>query len=609
MDFLGLRNLTVIQKAERLISERLGTKYNVSEAPLDDLETFKLFGDGLTVGVFQFESSGMQEYLKKLKPSRIEDLIAMNALYRPGPMSMIDDFIDRKYGRKEIKYLHPDLEPILKETYGIIVYQEQVMRIASDLGGFSLAQADLMRRAMGKKKKEVMDEQKEKFVTGCIENGVSKKAANDIGDLIVKFAQYGFNKSHSAAYAIIAYQTAYLKTHYPAEFMSANLTTEMNSGDRVMILMDECKKIGLKVKAPDVNYSQGHFVPIEKDVIAFGMEAIKNVGSGAIASIVEARETQGTVKTIFDLLQQVDLRLVNKKVMESVIQAGAMDSLEGSRAQLFNAIESATNFAQDMQGEMNRNKNQHNLFDLANAPEDAQELVSYPDLPHVPEWSLMDMLKKEKELLGFYISGHPLEPFRSIIEHFSTPIDKYLPVDEVNQTAPPSQLQIGGQITDIRTILDKKQQKMAFVKIEDFKRNYEIVVFGSVYPSFQDYLKTDTMVMVKGKLSSNSRLDDDPIKLIGDQISPLEEAPQNLTESIVLKIEKNKLNEEKLHHLKTALKASPGDSRVYFEMDLNGSGNFKLVSNSFRINMSQNTLNELDKLLGADQLSIKVREQ
>ena len=612
MDFLGLRNLTVIQKAEKLISKRLGKAFSVSEAPLDDKKTFKLFGDGLTVGVFQFESSGMQEYLKKLKPSRIEDLIAMNALYRPGPMSMIGEFIDRKYGRHKIEYLHPKLEPILKETYGIIVYQEQVMRIASDLGGFSLAQADLMRRAMGKKKKEVMEEQRDKFIEGCVANGIDKKTAKEIAELIVKFAQYGFNKSHSAAYAIIAYQTAYLKTYFPAEFMSANLTTEMNNGDRVMILMEECKKLGLKIKAPDVNYSEGHFVPIEKDVIAFGMEAIKNVGAGAIASIVEARNAEGPVTNIFDLLKRVDLRLVNKKVLESLVQAGALDSLEGSRSQLFHSIEKASSFAQEMQGEKNRNKNQLSLFGGETA-EQSDSLVSYPELPDVPEWTVTEKLKKEKELLGFYISGHPLERYRAVVQLFSTPIEDYLPseeeAEEESKIKPPSVLQVCGQIIEMRTILDKKQQKMAFVKIEDFKRTYEVVVFGSVYPMFEPFLKADNSVMVVGKMSSGTSLSDSPIKLIGEQIMPLEQVPENFTESLLMRIEKDKINAEKIHHLKTVLKSSPGKSRVFVDLYLNGGEPFRLQSNSIKINLSFNTLNELHKIIGLEHLKIKVRER
>ena len=600
MDFLGLRNLTVIHNTERMIEERTGQTFDISAVPMDDEETFRLFGEGLTVGVFQFESSGMQEYLKKLKPHRIEDLIAMNALYRPGPMSMIDDFIDRKFGRKKIEYIHPKLEPILKETYGIIVYQEQVMRIASDLAGFSLAQADLMRRAMGKKKKSVMAEQKKLFVSGCIEKGIDKKSATQIADLIEKFASYGFNKSHSAAYAIIAYQTAYLKAHYPAEFMAANLTSEVKDADRVVVLMDECKKMGIKIKSPDINYSEAHFVPIDKNTIAFGMEAIKNVGGNAIQSIVRARQEHGPFKTLFDLLKYADLRLVNKKVLESLAQAGAMDSLEGSRSQLYNVIETAIEFAQNLQGRNNRNKNQISLFDLAAATEQEDDLVSYPPLPDVPPWSVTDKLNKEKELLGFYVSGHPLERYRTVIELFSSPIDHYL-----NGTVP-KLISIVGQITDLRTILDRKQQKMAFVKIENFTRSFEIVVFGSVYPKFEKYLKPDRIVLVRGRL--NSELDDNIIKLIGERILPVEKVPEELTDSVLLQIHKDTFTEEQLHELKVVLKSSPGSSRIYFNFMLNGDGDFQMISNSLKVKLSLNTLNELDRIIGYEYIKIKVRE-
>jgi DNA polymerase-3 subunit alpha len=603
MDFLGLRNLTVIQKTEKLIRERYNTDFHVKDAPLDDPETFKLFGDGLTVGVFQFESSGMQEYLKKLQPSRIEDLIAMNALYRPGPMSMIDDFIDRKFGRKEIEYLHPSLEPILKETYGIIVYQEQVMRIASDLGGFSLAQADLMRRAMGKKKREEMLSQKKHFVEGCKNNGIDEKIANDIADLIERFAEYGFNKSHSAAYAVIAYQTAYLKAHYPAEFMSANLTSEVNNSDRVVILMDECKKLGLTIERPDVNYSDAHFKPIEKDVIAFGMAAIKNVGTNAITSIVEARQQKGNFETIFDLLLNVDLRLVNKKVMESLIQAGALDSLKGKRAQLFNSIETATEFAQNFQGQKNRNLNQRSIFEI-NADDDTDiDMLSYPELPDIPDWNITEKLKKEKELLGYYISGHPLERFRSVISIFATELDS-LNHDENNNGSQTTKVRVGGQITDVRIIFDKKSNKMAFVKLEDFNQSYEAVVFGSIYPQFEKLLKSDNMVMIIGR--SNSQPDDNMIKLIADRVIALEDIPAELTESILLCMRPEQLTPQNVHEIKVALQSSPGKNKVYFELNQNGSGKQRFLSNAFKIKLTYRTLMKLDQVLGTQNIKVKM---
>ncbi len=600
MDFLGLRNLTVIHKAEKMISKRLGKKFSVSDVPLTDKKTFDLFAEGLTVGVFQFESSGMQDHLRNLKPSRVEGLIAMNALYRPGPMSMIGDFIDRKFGRTEITYLHPKLEPILKETYGIIVYQEQVMRIASDLAGFSLAQADLMRRAMGKKKKSVMAKQKTLFIEGCLNNDIDKKAANEVADLIEKFAEYGFNKSHSAAYAVIAYQTAYLKANYPAEFMSANLTTEVNDSKRVVILMDECKKLGLNIKPPDVNYSGAHFNPVDENTIAFGMEAIKNVGAAAIASIVEAREQNGKFKTIFDMLSHADLRLVNKKVLESLIQAGALDSLEGSRAQLFNSIENAVQFAQNLQGSKNKNKDQRSLFDLAAATESEKELVVFPELPAIPEWELTQKLNKEKELLGFYISGHPLEPYRPVISLYSTPL-----LEEGGQSNGQT-IQIAGQIVGIRYLLDKNQNRMAFVKVEDFINSFEVVVFSSIFKNFEDMLKQDRMIFVQGKL--NSSLEESVIKIIANRIYPVEEAPLELTESVLLRIHKDKIDKEKLFKLKSILQSSPGKKKLFVELLLNGTGNYRMISNAFKINMTFNTLSELHKLLGGNNIKVKTKE-
>ncbi len=604
MDFLGLRNLTVIQNAEKMISKRLGKPFKVMDVPLNDEETFRLFGEGRTVGVFQFESSGMQEYLRKLQPNRIEDLIAMNALYRPGPMSMIDDFIDRKFGRKKIDYLHPKLEPILKETYGIIVYQEQVMRIASELAGFSLAQADLMRRAMGKKKADVMAQQKELFVKGCLENGIDEKVANRVADMIERFASYGFNKSHSAAYAMIAYQTAYLKAHFPAEFLAANLTSEIGNADRVVILMDECRNLGLKIKPPDINYSEAHFVPISENEIAFGMEAIKNVGAGAIAAIVEARKKYGPFKTIFDLLENVDLRSVNKKVLESLIQAGAMDSLEGNRAQLFNFIETALEFAQNLQSKKNKNKNQRSLFEIMGEDEQKKS-ISYPKLPEIEDWPTAEKLKKEKELLGFYISGHPLEPYKSVINLYTTNIEQ-LKEAQSRGAGIPKNLFIAGQIIDLRTLYDKNQRKMGFLKIEDFHRTYEVVVFASVFPQFEPYLQPDQIVFIQGRL--NSDLEDSVIKLVGDRIFPIETVPEKMTNALTLQIKPDELDDTKIHRLKNGLKTSPGNTRLFFEVDLNNGRPYRLLSNKFKIRVTRNILSQLQKVVGLEHIKVEVHE-
>ncbi|KAA3617495.1 MAG: DNA polymerase III subunit alpha [Calditrichaeota bacterium] len=602
MDFLGLRNLTVIQKAEKMIHAKHNKDFSAQDIPLDDEKTFKLFGDGLTVGVFQFESSGMQEYLKKLKPSRVEDLIAMNALYRPGPMQMIDDFIDRKYGRKEIEYLHPKLKPILEETYGIIVYQEQVMRIASDLGGFSLADADLMRRAMGKKKAEVMQEQKKFFVEGCIKNEIDKKIASTIFDLIEKFAQYGFNKSHSAAYALIAYQTAYLKAHYTAEFMSANLTSELTNLSRVMVLMEECRKLGLTINPPNVNYSVANFTPLDENTIAFGMAAIKNVGANAINNIVHVREENGEFSSLYELVQKVDLRLVNKKVLENLAMAGALDSFKGNRSQLFNSVETAIEFGQNVQSGA-KDKNQIGLFDGGDMA--IEESIKEPALPDIPDWSLNEKLKKERELLGFYISGHPLDPYKTIISLYTS---KFLKENETEKESTPKSktIRICGQVNELRTLFDRKQQKMAFVKLEDFDHSYEGVVFGSVFPKCEEHLKQDAIVFIQGTL--NSEPDDNLIKLVVESVYSADSVPEKFTDSVMLHVNREKLNEELLHQLKMTIKSSPGKNKLLFNFDFNGEGTIRLKAGKSGVTMTSPTLKQLCSLLGDENVKIKMIE-
>ena len=593
MDFLGLRNLTVIKNSEEMIRERHKKNFSIRNIPLDDPKTYQLFGEGHTVGIFQFESSGMQEYLRKLRPNRIEDLIAMNALYRPGPMDMIDDFIDRKKGIKQITYLHPKLEPILKETYGIIVYQEQVMRITSDLGGFTLAEADIMRRIMGKKKKEEMQAQKDKFVSGCVANGVDKKIAMEIADLIEKFASYGFNKSHAAAYALIAYQTGYLKSNYPAEFMAANLSSEVNNPDKIVILIDECRRLGIQVVPPDVNHSQAKFQPIDNNKIAFGMAAIKNVGEGAIESIIKGREQTGQYINIFQMLQQVDLRLVNKKVLESLAQCGALDSLEGNRAQIFHMIESAIEFGQNFQSKERKNQGQHSLFDLGGTKDD---LVSYPVLPNMPDWSGQDKLKKEKEFLGFYISGHPLQNYTHLIRLYGTDFNSL----NGNTTT----VNICGLITDVRTMIDKKQNKMAFVKLEDFDRTYEAVVFGSVYPQVEDKLVPDAVVMLRGKYEAQPG--DSSIKIICDEAYRLEEVPGLLTQSLMLHIDKKKITQEKIIYLRNLLKAHPGKLPLYFKISMEGNQPLNMVSKKVKISVNTALINELEKILHINNIKVQL---
>jgi DNA polymerase-3 subunit alpha len=407
MDFLGLITLTVIDQTLSLIRQTRGIDLDISSIPLDDAKTYELYGNGQTVGVFQFESPPMRAYLCKLKPQSIDDLAAMNALYRPGPMEFIDDFIDRKFGRKQITYLHPSMEPILKSTYGIIVFQEQVMQLASEVAGFTLAQSDLMRRAMGKKKLDVMAQQREAFVKGAGNRGISKQIATDIFDMIDKFANYGFNKSHSVAYSLLAYQTSYLKAHYTPEFMAALLTSEMANNDKIAVLIDECRKLGIDILPPDINESVATF-SVKGNTIRFGMAAIKNVGAGPVDTIVREREDKGSFKSLFEFCERVDTKAVNKKTVESLVLAGAMDSLHSSRASLLEAVESAISFGQTRREHAQRG--QSNLFD--ELEEEDKTNGVYPQMPDVREWSTSDRLVRERSVLGFYVSGHPMDGWR-----------------------------------------------------------------------------------------------------------------------------------------------------------------------------------------------------
>ncbi|UCE05647.1 MAG: DNA polymerase III subunit alpha, partial [bacterium] len=489
MDFLGLRTLTVIDDTLKLLQKR-GITLDLDDILLDDADTYKIFCNGETIGIFQFESSGMRECLRRLKPQRLGDLIAMNALYRPGPMDMIDDFIKRKHGETKIEYLHPRLEPILKETYGVMVYQEQVMRVASELAGFSLGAADLLRRAMGKKKHELMKEQREIFVQGAAKKGIEERTANEIFDLMAKFAGYGFNKSHAAGYSLVAYQTAYLKAHYPAEFMAANMTSEINDTSRIVILIEECKRMGFNVLPPDVNESSYEFTVVGKD-IRFSLGAIKNVGKNAILSILEAREKHGRFKTIFDLVQHVDSRLVNKKVMESLIQAGALDSLDGHRAQLMESIDLATTYNQRVL--VHRANGQTSIFDMA----DEEVRVDQPALPTVKSGSQGEQLAREKEMLGFYFSGHPLAKYQLELKMFSRNT-----LDQIHSIPDKTAIKVGVIITGLKKHFDRKNRPMAFVNIEDLTGTAEMIVFADAFEKYNHILRDDSMMLVVGKVSS-----------------------------------------------------------------------------------------------------------
>ncbi len=594
MDFLGLRTLTVINNTLTMLKKK-GIEVDLDKIPLDDQKTYDLFGNGETVGVFQFESSGMREYLKKLKPRRIEDLIAMNALYRPGPMRMIDDFIARRHGQKEIEYLHPSLEPILKETYGIIVYQEQVIQIVSQLGGFSLGEADNVRRAMGKKQLDLMAQQKVKFIQGAKERGISETVAKKIFDLITEFAKYGFNKSHAAGYSIVAYQTAYLKAHYPAEFMAASLTSEMGDSDRIMILLDECKRIGLEILPPDVNKSYADFTVTGKS-IRFGLGAIKNVGKGAIQSILRARRKHGPFKNIFEFVRNLDLRAVNKKVLESLVQAGALDSLEGHRAQLFHSVELALNYAQTTQSDAMRG--QFSIFDIGRKKSSQGATPSrYPELPEVEPWSTFRKLALERELLGFYVTGHPLESYRNEVRAFST-----ISLANLRALRDGSPVKVGAIITGIKTIFDQAGRKMAFVTIEDFSGSAEMLVFSSVYEKYQAMIENDSLVLVIGKISTQEEKEP---KIICDEIMPLDQARKRFTRNICLNLNLHDLKVATLKEIEKLAKIHQGKCQLLIHVTNGDRREYVIRSRKYKVAPDENFLDGLKKLVGNNNVWIE----
>lgn len=589
MDFLGLRTLTVIERALELIQANHGVKINLDTIPENDSATFELFGKGQTIGVFQFESSGMQEWLRKLKPSSISDLVAMNALYRPGPMEMIGDFIRRKQGAK-IEYLHPSLEPVLKETYGIIVYQEQVIKIASEVAGFSLAKADLMRRAMGKKDKELMAKQQKEFIDGALKKAYTKKIAADIFDMIEKFASYGFNKSHSVAYSVLAYQTAYIKAHYPAEFMAATMSAEIGDTVYVVKLIDECRKVKINVLPPDVNESDVQFV-VTPNGIRFGLSAIKNVGVSAVENIMKTREEHGRFENLFDFCRRVDLRLVNKKTLEGLIQAGAFDEIYPNRAHLFDSVERAIQFGQNYKNQSS--KGQSSFFESGSS---AKRQENYPVLSVGSDWSESEKLSREKSVLGYYVSGHPLRKYELEVNSFSTV-----------QLGNPSGVKSGvtvraiGIITSIKKKIDKKGNMMAFITLEDFSGKGECIVFSDAYRQYQVCLVEDAMVMVIGTAESNG----DSIRIVAKEVVPMEKVLEKFTKNVVLSIKLNDTNENTISLLRQIFDRHQGKYPCFFNVISSSSDESQLFqSTNFGVNVTTEFVSEIEKILGPSSVRI-----
>ncbi|MFI5375333.1 MAG: DNA polymerase III subunit alpha [Candidatus Rokuibacteriota bacterium] len=513
MDFLGLKTLTVITDALRLIKESRGVSLDADALPLDDAGTYQLLTEARTFGVFQLESAGMRDALKRLKPQRIEDIIAMVALYRPGPMDLIEDFVNRKHGRAAIAYEHPLMESHLQETYGIMIYQEQVMKLAADLAGFSLGEADTLRKAMGKKDRELMAQQREKFVSGCKANKIEVKKAERIWDLIEKFAGYGFNKSHAACYGVVAYQTAYLKANYPTEFMAALLTSEMEKTDKIVQYVEETRAMGLRVEPPDVNVSRAQFT-VAGDAIHFGLAAIKNVGATAIDSIVKVRETDGVFTALDDFCARVDLRLVNRRVIECLIKAGAFDSLGNTRAGLLASLDQSMEGGQRRQRD--REEGQVSLFDALGGGDAPKAVVS--PAARVPEWPQEEMLAFEREVLGFYLSGHPLEQYREVVRRIGA-----LNAADLAARSTGSRVLLLGQVSAFSESATKSGNRMAFATLELVDGSVPLTIFPEPYRSCASALRHKGPVIVKGRADDS----DKGRVVLAEEIKPLEEAVGN----------------------------------------------------------------------------------
>ncbi len=577
MDFLGLTTLTILDDALKLIRQTRGEEIELEKITLHDQVTYeKVFHSGLTSGVFQFESHGMRDVLRRYKPNSIEDLTALNALYRPGPIQggMIDDFIDRKHGRKKIEYELPELKEILEETLGVIVYQEQVMQIANRLAGYSLGEADLLRRAMGKKIAEEMAAQRERFVTGAVNRGFPQKKIEKIFDLMAQFAGYGFNKSHSAAYALLAYHTAYLKTHYPVEFMAALLTSVTGNTDDVVKYINECREMGIAVEPPDITLSDANFTP-HGSAIRFGLAAVKNVGHNAIESIVAARKAlagegarptqDGKFKSIYEFCEKVDLRLLNKRVLESLIKSGAMDSL-GRRAQLMAVLDKAMDHAQKAQRDAE--SGQHGLFGVF------QEEDSHPQedrLPVIPDWDEHTRLANEKEILGFFITGHPLEKYREKLEDLRALTTSELAAMKAS-TGKDESLTTAGMITNLRVLKSKKGEFYAQASLEDLSGSIDMLVFPEAYRKLQEKVKLEVPVLVRGGVRIEEGANP---KLTVNDILSLDEAKVPLPRSLRIRIPLEKASESTVEDLHLLFSQRKGEAKVLF--DVERAGDFMVV--------------------------------
>jgi DNA polymerase-3 subunit alpha len=629
MDFLGLSTLTLISDAIEEIRRTTGEALDIDAIPLDDPKTYQIFQDGQTYGIFQFESSGMRDILRKAKPQRLDDLIALNALYRPGPLrsGMVDDFIARKQGKTDVTYEMPELEPVLADTYGVIAYQEQVMRISNIIAGFTLGEADILRKAMGKKNAAVMQKMRDKFVGGAKKNGHGEKKSAHLFDLMAHFAGYGFNKSHSTAYAYLAYQTAYLKANYPWHFAAALFTIESQNTEKLAMYLGEARERGVPVLPPDINQSQLRFTVEPHHGVRFGLTAIKNVGDGAIESLLEVRKKQGQIASLHALCEDLDLRLVNKRVFEGLIKAGACDSLAlGTpyeslpssvlRPRLMAAIDQACEYGARLQRDRDEGQAQlfGALFDDGKGASDTTAADHTLRLPDAPAWSESEQLAFEKETLGLYWSGHPVDRFASALRDLGA--KSVVDLADAQPSAPAEtwgpggrkplepDTTIGGIIAACRQLKTKKGDRMAVFTLEDAFGSIEIVVFPEAYQRSASLIETGTMVLVRGKLER----DEETVRILASEIAPIEAARERVAREVAIHL-RQPADRNTLETLGEIFSRHRGDRRISFEVETGQPPNRLRVrvdlSSQIRVRPSSTLIAEVEQVVGAGAVELR----
>ncbi len=589
IDFLGLKTLTVIDETIERVAARTGEPIDVERIPLDDPDTFRLLGEGRTDGVFQFESSLATDICTRMKPDRFEDLIAINALIRPGPLDtgMTERYIRRKRGEERVDFYHADLEEILADTYGVITYQEQVMQIAAAVAGFSLAEADVLRKAIGKKIQSLIDEELGRFREGALARGYQRAVVDRLVTDITTFGRYGFNKSHSAAYALVSYHTAWLKAHWPREFMAALLTNEMGNSDKVVRSIEACRAMGIEVLGPDVNESDWAFTVVPQG-LRFGLGAVKNVGRGAVEEIVRARRAKGPFAHLFELCERIDLRQANRRMLEALIAAGALESLEGHRAQQIAALDLAVGHGQRKADD--RARGQFTLF--AGASEEAAP--SLPPLPAVEVWQAGERLRKEKEVLGFYVSGHPLDRVRPQLEALTTAT-----IADLQSHGGRGDVTVGGVVAAVKGKTDRRGNAMAFFTLEDYSGTIEVIAFSSLYETARPLIHSDTPLLVTGRLD---RREDEPAKVVADSVVPLAEAGASGDRRLEVRVPRDKCDAGTLGEVRAILLRHTGSMPVTITLDTGDSR--ATLAPRVRVAVSAGLLEPLSDLLGAGNVRL-----